>query len=233
MISTDRPITKAGSRNLQPRAVATRRRLLEATLQVLYDRGYADTTTTAVCDQAQLSRGAQLHHFPSKAELVRASIEYLAQQRGAEIRAAAADLPAGGDRVAAALGLLENAFTGRLYLIALEVWVAARTDPELRAALLPLEQRIGRELYLLTMEVLDADESDPAVRQAVQLTLDVMRGLGVAALLTDDRHRRQRLLKWHAGQLAPLLARSAATQQACPPLPKPASPDQPQLHQPS
>ncbi|MEO6700329.1 MAG: TetR/AcrR family transcriptional regulator [Jatrophihabitantaceae bacterium] len=195
-----------GTAPQQARAVATRRRLLEATLRVLFDRGYADTTTTAVCEQAGVSRGAQLHHFPSKAELVRASIEYLAIRRADEIRAEAAAIPAGGDRIAAALELLERSFTGRLFVVALEVWVAARTDPELRDALAPLESRIGRELFGLTVDVLAVDGSDPQVRQAVQLTLDLMRGFGVSALLSDDRQRRKRLLAWHAEQLRQLLS---------------------------
>ncbi|MDQ2837076.1 MAG: TetR/AcrR family transcriptional regulator [Actinomycetota bacterium] len=200
-------MTSTATAPQQARSVATRERLLEATLQVLFDRGYADTTTTAVCQQAQVSRGAQLHHFPSKAELVRASIEHLAVRRAAEIRAEVAGIPAGGNRIDAALELLERSFTSKLYTVALEVWVAARTDRELREALAPLEQRLGRELFQLTLDVLDADGADPDVRQAVQLTLDLMRGLGVAALLTDDRQRRQRLLKWHSVQLAALLAR--------------------------
>lgn len=185
--------------------MATRERLLEAALRVLHERGYADTTTTAVCEQAGASRGAQLHHFPSKAELVRATIEHLASKRAVELRAEAMTIPPGGDRITAALALLEKAFTGRLYTVALEVWVAARTDPELRAALAPLERRIGRELFQLTLDVLGADGTDPDVREAVQLTLELMRGLGVAGLLTDDRKRRQRLLHWQAGQLRTLL----------------------------
>lgn len=195
---------------LQARAVATRQRLVDSTLQVLFERGYAATTTTAVCEHARLSRGAQLHHFPNKAELVRAAIEQLAISRAEQIRREVAEVPAGGDRIAAALAMLERSFTGRLFALALEVWVAARTDPELRAALGPLERRIGRELSALVLELLGADGSDPDVRQAVQLTLDLMRGLGVAALLNDDRQRRQRLLRWHAGQLEQLLDRAAA-----------------------
>ena len=204
MSTVTRPVV-TGAAPQQARAVATRERLLEATLQVLHERGYADTTTTAVCEQAGASRGAQLHHFPSKAELVRAAIEHLAARRAAEIRAEAAVLPTAGDRIAAALALLERTFTGRLYAVALEVWVAARTDPELRAALTPLERRIGRELFQLTVDVLDADGTDPDVRETVQLTLELMRGLGVAGLLTDDRSRRQRLLRWQADQLRNLL----------------------------
>ncbi|HJQ01945.1 MAG TPA: helix-turn-helix domain-containing protein [Jatrophihabitans sp.] len=203
------PAPQAPQPPQQARAIATRERLLEATLQVLHERGYADTTTTAVCEQARASRGAQLHHFPSKAELVRAAIEHLAARRAEEIRAEAAALPVGGDRVASALALLERTFTGRLYAVALEVWVAARTDPELRAALAPVERRIGRELFQLTVDVLGVDGADPDVREAVQLTLELMRGLGVAGLLTEDRKRRQRLLRWQAGQLRSLLENKA------------------------
>ncbi len=189
----------------QARAVATRERLLAATLQVLFERGYAATTTTAVCERADLSRGAQLHHFPSKAELVRAAIEHLAVRRADEIRAEVAAVPARRNRIKAALELLERSVTGELFVVAIEVWVAARTDPDLRAALAPLEQQLGRQFFELTVEILQADAGDPDVRQAVQLTLDLMRGLGVAALLTDDRGRRERLLRWHAGQLERLL----------------------------
>ena len=80
------------------------------------------------------------------------------------------------------------------FTAALELWVAARTDPELLAAVAPLEQRVGRETHRLTVELLGADESRPGVREAVQTTLDLMRGLGVASLLTDDSARRARLL---------------------------------------
>ena len=59
---------------------------------------------------------------------------------------------------------------------------------------MPVEARFGREVHRLTVELLGADESRPGVREAVQTTLDLMRGLGVASLLTDDSARRARLL---------------------------------------
>ena len=63
------------------------------------------------------------------------------------------------------MDLLAAAFTGPLFVAALELWVAARTDPELRAALVPLEARIGRELHRLAVALLGADET-PAGRPA-------------------------------------------------------------------
>lgn len=178
----------------QERSRATRRRVLEAAVECLVEYGWAGTTTTVVAERAGVSRGAQLHHYRTKSVLVLAAIEHLAERRTAELRAEAGALPPDGDRVAATIRLLATLFTGPLYVAALEVWVAARTDPTLRAEVVPVEARFGREVHRLTVELLGADETRPGVREAVQATLDLMRGLGVASLLTDDSTRRNRLL---------------------------------------
>ncbi len=70
-----------------------RARLLDATVELLVERGFAGTTTTLVSERAGVSRGAQLHHFPTKNDLVVAAVEHLTEVRGAELAAAAAALP--------------------------------------------------------------------------------------------------------------------------------------------
>jgi AcrR family transcriptional regulator len=191
----------------QERSRVTQRRLLEATVECLYEFGWSGATTTVIAERAGVSRGAQLHHYPTRAALVLAAVQHLAERRAEEIRTEAAALT--GDReqrLDRVLGLLASAFTGPLFVAALEVWVAARTDAELRDALVPLEARVGREMHRLTVELLDADEARPGVREAVQATLDLLRGLGVANLLTDDTPRRTQLLAAWKQQLAKLLA---------------------------
>ncbi|HEX6872485.1 MAG TPA: TetR/AcrR family transcriptional regulator [Micromonosporaceae bacterium] len=192
----------------QERSRATQQRLLEATVECLVEHGWAGTTTTLIAERAGVSRGAQLHHYPTKAALVMAAVAHLAERRAAEIRAEAEplrDAPVVG-RVSRVVDLLAAAFTGPLYLAAIELWVAARTDPELRAALVPLEARVGRELHRLAVTLLGADESRPGVRQAVQATLDLLRGLGIANLLSDDTRRREELLAGWKRQLAQQLS---------------------------
>ena len=191
----------------QERSRVTQRRLLEATVECLYEFGWSGATTTVIAERAGVSRGAQLHHYPTRAALVLAAVQHLAERRAEEIRTEAAALT--GDReqrLDRVLGLLASAFTGPLFVAALEVWVAARTDAELRDALVPLEARVGREMHRLTVELLGADEARPGVREAVQATLDLLRGLGVANLLTDDTPRRTQLLAAWKQQLARLLA---------------------------
>ncbi len=189
----------------QERSRATQARLLEATVDCLVERGWSGTTTTVVAAMAGVSRGAQLHHYPTKASLVMAAVEHLAERRAEEIRTEAAALPPGPQRLDGVVDMLAAAFTGPLYVAALEVWIAARTDPDLRAALVPLEARVGREMHRLTVELIGADERSPGVREAVQATLDLLRGLGVANLLSDDTARRTALLAAWKRQLATLL----------------------------
>ena len=180
----------------EERTRAMRARLLEATVELLVERGFSGTSTTLVSERAGVSRGAQLHHFPTKNDLVVAAVEHLTQVRGAELAAAAARLPAPRS-TRAVLDLLADHFTSPVFTAALELWVAARTDADLMAAVGPLEQKVGREVHRLSVELLGVDETAPGARELVQATLDLVRGLGLANTITDDRRRREAILdRW-------------------------------------
>jgi AcrR family transcriptional regulator len=185
---------QAGDMVQQQRSRAMQQRLLDATIDCLVKYGWSGTTTTIIAETAGVSRGAQLHHYPTKAALVLAAVEHLTRLRADEIRAEAADETGSASRVERVLGLLATSFTGPLFQAALEVWVAARTDDALRDALVPLEATIGRELYRLTADLLGVDDRNAEVRDAIQATLELMRGLGVANLLSDDSARRRGVL---------------------------------------
>jgi AcrR family transcriptional regulator len=192
----------------EERTRAMRQRLLDATVECLVEFGWSGTSTTLVSQRAGVSRGAQLHHFPTKADLVLAAVEHLSDARRQELRAAAADLPTGRRRTRAVLEMLATHFTGPVFSAALELWVAARTDASLREAVGPLEQRIGRETHRSTVELLGFDQAQPGVRELVQATLDLVRGLGLANTLTDDAARRERILDEWAAVLDTRVGRS-------------------------
>ncbi|GAB3792515.1 TetR/AcrR family transcriptional regulator [Nocardioides ungokensis] len=190
----------------EERTRAMRARLLEATVECLVERGFGGTSTTLVSERAGVSRGAQLHHFPTKNDLVVAAVEHLTDVRRAELETAARALPTGPRRTRAVLQMLADHFTSPVFIAALELWVAARTDPALLAAVAPLEQRVGRDTHRLTVELLGADESRPGERELVQATLDLVRGLGLANTITDDARRRRRILDQWARTLDDALA---------------------------
>lgn len=191
----------------EERTRAMRQRLLEATVDCLVEHGWSGTSTTLVSRRAGVSRGAQLHHFPTKQDLVFAAVEHLTALRGAELARAAERLPEGPRRVRAVLGMLADHFTSPVFTAALELWVAARTDPALHAQVVPLEQRVGRSTHRLTVDLLGADEDRAGTRELVQATLDLVRGLGLANTISDDRARRERILDHVAAVLERELSR--------------------------
>ena len=191
----------------EERTRVMRQRLLEATVELLVERGWSGTSTTLVSKRAGVSRGAQLHHFPTKNDLVLAAVEHLSEVRGRELAEAATKLPTGRRRTRAVLEMLAEHFTSPVFIAALELWVAARTDETLLANLAPLEQRIGRDIHRRTVELLEVDERQPGVRELVQATLDLVRGLGLANTISDDAARRRRILDQWARTLDSQISR--------------------------
>ena len=175
------------------RTRAMRLRLMEATIDCLVELGWAGTTTTVVSKRAGVSRGAQLHHFPSKQDLVVAAVGHLTERRREDMKQAVAELPKRG-RTRAVLEILSQQFVSPVFFAALELWVAARTDASLRAEVAPLERRVGRETHAYAVELLEIDETRGDNRRLVQATLDLLRGLGLAASLSDDTKRRADVL---------------------------------------
>lgn len=66
---------RPGSRQ-ESKSSEMRETILEATLDCLADHGYANTTNSLVCERAGISRGAMLHHYRTRLDLIVATIEY-------------------------------------------------------------------------------------------------------------------------------------------------------------
>jgi AcrR family transcriptional regulator len=192
----------------QDRSRATRRRLLEAAIDCLASVGWAGTTVTVVAGRAGVSRGAAQHHFRTREELVTAAVEYGSDVRMRQMRTRLDALADARPSTLEVVTMLGEMYTSPLFRAALQLWVAASSDDQLKARVLPLEARVGREAHRLTVEALNADESTPGVRETVQATLDLVRGLGLADLLTDDSARRTRLLTQWAQTLDAVLTRA-------------------------
>src|SRR4051812_17262131 len=140
-------------RTNEQRSAATRARILEATIDCLAELGYAKTTTTEIADRAGMSRGAQLHHYPTKAELVTAAMSQLFDEREREFRQTIAMIPPGPDRASSAVDLLWKIVSGRTFFAWLELAVAARTDEELRSAMHVLSARTTQNIQRAFVEL--------------------------------------------------------------------------------
>lgn len=188
-------VEKRVRRTQEERSAETRGRLLDATIDCLIDLGYAATTTTVIAERAGVSRGAQLHHYPTKAELVAAAVEHLTRRIGEDLLNEAARLPADDDRASAAVDLLWSQFSTPLFPAWLELLVASRTDSDLRKHLLAVEERLRRAVQRQTLDVFGEETTTaPGFQLALDLTFSLMNGLALeqATAQADGRARKRR-----------------------------------------
>ncbi|CAN5484788.1 TetR/AcrR family transcriptional regulator [soil metagenome] len=142
-----------------------RERLLDAAEQVVARDGVNSLTLTAVADEAGVSKGGLLYHFPSKSALVVAVVERLATACDAETAKA---IDAGGDEP----GRFTRAYlTARLAPpdpkdepIHTALLAAAGTDPQY---LDPFRRR-----HVEWQKRLENDNIDPTIATIVRLAID-------------------------------------------------------------
>ena len=218
------PEVKRVPRTQQQRREETRRALLDAAVESLIEVGFARTTTLEVQRRAGVSRGALLHHFPSKAQLLVAAVDHLAEMRAKEMKAFASQLPpdapdAHNDkldpRTDVVLDLLWQCFSGTFFKVSMELRTAARTDPELRTVLTSAEVVLRDRIIAQSRTLFGkAVAEHPNLPRALDLTLQLMIGAAMTAVLHDSPHLDDLITEWKT--LFPLVLAHAGT----PPDPK-------------
>jgi len=172
-----------------------RAKLLDATIECLVEFGYAGLSTARIADKAGATRGAQIHHFGSKADLVAAAVKHLAARRAQEALTQISRFDLSEDLIGQLLDLLWDLHQGPVFVATVELWVAARTDPELA----PLLDDLGPAMM---NNVIDAfTVRDPsssggqwrALRKVVYLAMDAIRGIVLASFADSDNLEQTRL----------------------------------------
>lgn len=151
--------------------------------------GYGRTTTNAIAAEAGFSRGAMLHHFPTRADAIHASVEAVFRKRLQVLaRGLAKHGHVGADRNRALLQVLWFQLRDRSFLALVELGIAARTDRELARLLAPAEEAYGRAWRELTRAALAANAgSTTAADDVLDTTRAALEGLALAsARSTDD-----------------------------------------------
>ncbi|MGK0500705.1 MAG: AcrR family transcriptional regulator [Oceanicoccus sp.] len=204
---------KSGTSWQAQKSAMTRDRILDAAIDCFINLGYTNVTTANVADFAGVSRGAMLHHFPSKTELMQAAVEYLHNKLLDDFTARVSKIPkslVGPKRRRAGIDSYWEHLTSDLFVAYHELCVAGRTDPELKVI---LEQSVGRfeehvrdsnntmfeewqgrgDLFLLAMDV----------------TKFMMEGMAVGQLVKDRDQRINLLLDYLADRLEEIFADSS------------------------
>lgn len=188
--ATRKPLAKparSGTRTRTPnaeRSAATRQKLIEATIQCLHERGYHQTSTVVVTQRAKVSRGAMLHHFPSKADLMMAAAEHIRQHRREAHVAHMEKFKTGREQFLQLIDVLWEEFQTPTGVARIELMLGSRTDPDLG----PRFSALNLELERRHKDVIWARAQRLGIRNRrkvdafVQLYAAAVRGLAIDAL---------------------------------------------------
>ena len=170
----------------------TRQTILEAAIQCFIDLGYANTTTALIAEYAGVSRGAMMHHFPSRATVLRATIEHLHNKRLREFREMMADIDDPKElmdrsRIEQSVQVAWRYVNQPSSVAFQEVLMAARTDEELREVLDPLEKEYEKQ-FLDTVKAVFPHWQG---LEALETANDVVHFLLTGMMLSPMKFRKQ------------------------------------------
>lgn len=197
----------------QRKSAQTRAAILEAAIACLATHGYARTTTQMIAEAAEISRGAMLHHYPTKSDLIRSIIAYSFYKRSL-MMVEGVNKMSESSRVEEFSGLriLWESFSTRDFRAYLELNIASRTDGEVRDVFLPQARRFGQAWRDEGMELFPEWAGFPErLSLANDFVESMMEGLALNVEVWDAPDRVERMLaflqrvvaKVFAGELDP------------------------------
>ncbi len=173
-------------RTQEERSASTRARLLDATIECLTRYGYAGTTTPRIAEVAGLTRGAQIHHFGSKNELMAAAMHHMtARTVTPVVTGFKAGYTRGSDPIGAILDLIWDVHAAPGFVPVVELWIAGRTDPELAREVSKFAPIAASAVTAAVLESVPRQLHD-AMLEFVYVAMDTLRGILIPAFVDAD-----------------------------------------------
>jgi AcrR family transcriptional regulator len=170
----------APRRTQEERSASTQRALLDAAVACLVDSGLQGFSTTLVADRAGVSRGAQLHHYPTRAALVAATIAHAFAGLTEDYERRFAELPEKDRNPARAVALLQAICLDPRHHAILDLYAAARCDEELRQSVVPVAARHRDNVIHLAERYFPEAAGDERFRLTLDLLLHAMVGMALS-----------------------------------------------------
>lgn len=179
-------------RSQEQRSQATRRKLINATLACLESEGYAGTTVSKIVSKAGVSRGAHVHHFPSKAALIEASAHQLIKQIYREMGELVAQMEDSDDRLRTmAFVAWEALLHSREHTVLMELTQASRHDEELATAMKRLAAISNQLIQVAAEHYFEPVHPGDDATAMILLLLWQLRGMAMEIHLLDDPQAHQ------------------------------------------
>lgn len=181
----------------EQRTGAMRARLMQATLDLISEEGWAQASTQKICQKAGVSRGAQTHHFPTKDSLLLAAVGEIVARYQRELDTLTEEDSDYKPRLEGLFDFLWGAcFQGNLLNCWIDVMAAARTDQTLRPAVQETDAtaiHAMRKLGEAFAPTASATGSNPA--DIIELTVYLLRGMVLQGGVHGESLEKQRLFR--------------------------------------
>lgn len=178
------PAERPKRRTQAERSGETRRVLLETTIRCLHAHGYAATTTLLVAKEAGLSRGAMLHQFPTRVDLMIFVVQSVFDEEIAIYDAKLSAIKDRKARLSAFPEIVWEVLSRPAGVAVLEILQGSRSDPALAEGLAPIQAQIEQNA-LAQLERWYGTEG-AASKTAMRLVVWAVRGLSIAKVLAPD-----------------------------------------------
>lgn len=200
-------MTATERRTQAQRRAGTIAALLDATATCLAERGYAATSTAAVCAEAGVSQGALFRHFPTRQALLVATAGHVATRNVVEFRTTVGSDVDTVDDVVAVLAHLRTLVLSPANQTWRELLVAARAEADLRTALQPARESLQAQMLEAAAD-LWRDRLPPEDLAAVlSIVVNMLDGLAFSALDPDPAAAPGRTVERALRLLAEMIVR--------------------------
>lgn len=181
-----------GPRTQADRTARARRRLIQAAIRLLAERGYTGTTLAEIGREAGLSRGLVTHHFGSKDACIIAAIEEIRATAQRVFQEGAVDGRRGLARIDNLIAMyIGSARGGTQYVRALYVVMADAISeaPSLREAVAHVNEVFRSHLRAMLAEAVEDGEIPPDTDLAANAVLveGLLRGVCLQWFTDPDR----------------------------------------------
>jgi AcrR family transcriptional regulator len=175
------------TRTQAERRASTQTKILDATVETLVALGYSGASTPEICRRAGVSQGALFRYWPTKGDLLADAAAHLLGRVTTAYEQAF--VGTGGVDIRVALEALWQTYRSPDLQAAVELYVAARTDSDLAAALARIEPAHRANLQRIAVSVMDpAVVSQPGFASFVEVALAAVQGASVGAAVADTSH---------------------------------------------
>lgn len=179
---------KAGQKTQFQKSENTRQRLIRAAVEMIAEVGYAAATTTLISQRAGVTRGAFQHHFRSKNEVMLAILNEMSERVNVGLEAEPlAALPL-DQRIDVLLDHYYRAYGTKLHFAAIQIWLNALRDPELRRSVhlgLNMVDRAILDAWRATFPETDLDDRKlMAVRRVI---ISAIRGSTIHDMWSNEK----------------------------------------------